>query len=282
MSGYDRQDLVGILAAGDHISTDGYLRSSAAIEGAVYVKRDFLFRSGTWRGADVARVFPGSIPHTLVVGHSDIPTTGAVARLLSLFGMKKLLGTNVVELSGVSTPLPLGLTNNCDDSPRHRILGSTQPLIEVLTKGLPPERKRDKILLSFNESTSPRHRAQLLRSLRGKPDVTHVDVNYSAQGRLAYLEAISSHEFVLCPRGNGIDTHRFWETLYCRSTPVVKRGQMIDSLLKQYPAWIVDDWNEVLDPARRSAARQRLSGEVWDISKLTQTYWNNFIRTFTN
>lgn len=39
------------------------------------------------------------------------------------------------------------------------------------------------------------------------------------------LSAISSsHRFVACPRGNGTDTHRFWETLYRGSIPVVKES----------------------------------------------------------
>ena len=36
-----------------------------------------------------------------------------------------------------------------------------------------------------------------------------------------YQDLISRYRFVLCPRGNGIDTHRFWETLYHGGIPVV-------------------------------------------------------------
>jgi len=32
-------------------------------------------------------------------------------------------------------------------------------------------------------------------------------------------------KFVLCPRGNGIDTHRFWETLVCGAVPVVVENE---------------------------------------------------------
>jgi hypothetical protein len=43
-------------------------------------------------------------------------------------------------------------------------------------------------------------------------------------GRLSprkYSVLASSYRYIACPRGNGVDTHRFWETLYRGSLPVV-------------------------------------------------------------
>jgi len=36
-----------------------------------------------------------------------------------------------------------------------------------------------------------------------------------------YLKELSQHRFCLCMRGNGLDTHRFWESLYLGVIPVV-------------------------------------------------------------
>jgi len=36
-----------------------------------------------------------------------------------------------------------------------------------------------------------------------------------------YLLELASHRFCLCIRGNGIDTHRFWESLYLGVIPVI-------------------------------------------------------------
>jgi hypothetical protein len=36
-----------------------------------------------------------------------------------------------------------------------------------------------------------------------------------------YQAKLGLYKFVLCPRGNGIDTHRFWETLYKGNLPVI-------------------------------------------------------------
>lgn len=37
----------------------------------------------------------------------------------------------------------------------------------------------------------------------------------------AYLEEVASSEFSLCIRGNGLDTHRMWESLYMGTIPVI-------------------------------------------------------------
>lgn len=36
-----------------------------------------------------------------------------------------------------------------------------------------------------------------------------------------YLEELSKYKFSLCIRGNGIDTHRFWESLYLHVIPII-------------------------------------------------------------
>ena len=35
------------------------------------------------------------------------------------------------------------------------------------------------------------------------------------------MDIVASSKFVFCPRGNGIDTHRFWETYAANSIPVI-------------------------------------------------------------
>ena len=36
-----------------------------------------------------------------------------------------------------------------------------------------------------------------------------------------FYELVASHDYVLCPAGNGIDTYRLWETLYLGSTLII-------------------------------------------------------------
>jgi hypothetical protein len=54
----------------------------------------------------------------------------------------------------------------------------------------------------------------------------------------------STFRFVACPRGNGTDTHRFWETLYRGSIPVVKRSNWTKSIrLLGLPILELENWS---------------------------------------
>lgn len=43
---------------------------------------------------------------------------------------------------------------------------------------------------------------------------------------------MASYQFTLCPRGNGVDTHRFWEALYRGSTPIILENQFSENLAR--------------------------------------------------
>jgi hypothetical protein len=75
---------------------------------------------------------------------------------------------------------------------------------------------RDPRLRTISERMSPRNLASLARDFK----------------------------FVACPRGNGTDTHRFWETLYRGSIPVVKRSRWSDSISELgIPIVQLENWN---------------------------------------
>ena len=54
----------------------------------------------------------------------------------------------------------------------------------------------------------------------------------------------SQYKYVACPRGNGTDTHRFWETLYRGSIPVVKESRWSNSIKEMgLPVLELREWN---------------------------------------
>ena len=67
--------------------------------------------------------------------------------------------------------------------------------------------------------------------------------NYSSPKAHAKLSA--SFKFIACPRGNGVDTHRFWEALYRGSIPIVKTSEWSRGLENLGLGFIqVEDWSE--------------------------------------
>ena len=73
--------------------------------------------------------------------------------------------------------------------------------------------------------------------------------NYSSRiSPSKYAQLSSSFRFVAVPRGNGMDTHRFWETLYRGGIPIVKKSlwsKQIGAL--GFPIVEIESWDhEVL------------------------------------
>jgi hypothetical protein len=279
MVGYKIEDLIELFRASDSLSTDGYKQICDSLTGVKYVKRDHLYRSGVWRKNEVRSFVSDWSPETkiIVLGHSDTPTRCHDVLLLRAAGVRTVIGTNCTPIFGVSQCLPLGLTNFCDDSQLHRILGLTTPFIQVLEDGGNDSKSDNSILMSFNRNTSEKYRGPVFSLFDGKPNVTTFSLDYTIDGRLEYLKSIMNHDFVLCPRGNGRDTHRLWETLYLGSIPIVKRGELPSNLLMNFPVWTVNKWSDALDPKARVAAKEEILANDWDVNRLRQTFWNSII-----
>ena len=59
-----------------------------------------------------------------------------------------------------------------------------------------------------------------------------------------YMEKINDHKFVLCPRGRGTDTHRFWEVLLMNSIPIVESSGL-NTLYNNFPCIIVNSFTSI-------------------------------------
>lgn len=86
--------------------------------------------------------------------------------------------------------------------------------------------------------------------------------------------------FVLCPPGNGLDTHRVWEVLCLGRIPIIE-DLPINRVYEGLPVWIVKDWKEFmrLNPEQLKAKRTEFV-ERWstfDFQRLKLNYWQTFI-----
>jgi hypothetical protein len=59
-----------------------------------------------------------------------------------------------------------------------------------------------------------------------------------------FSEKISKHHYMLCPVGNGIDTHRLWESLYSGVVPVVEDHINYHNM-KQLPILFIDSFKSI-------------------------------------
>ena len=92
----------------------------------------------------------------------------------------------------------------------------------------------------------------------------------------SYLNKIQHSLFVLCPWGNGVDTHRVWETLYSGSIPVIKNHQTF-TCLKDLPALFINNYEEInLDLLNEFA--EKYYSNTFNYEKLKMNYWENLIK----
>lgn len=91
---------------------------------------------------------------------------------------------------------------------------------------------------------------------------------------LEYARQLASHVFVLCPPGNGTDTHRLWEALYAGSIPIVKQDPKLESFV-DLPILFVDHLEGLSHDYLRGKAQEMANRKDWNIDKLFLPYWQS-------
>ena len=93
-----------------------------------------------------------------------------------------------------------------------------------------------------------------------------------------YADVSSKFRYIAAPRGNGLDTHRFWEALYRGSIPIVKKNFWSDAMAHLgLPLATVGDWEmlELKQICQRKFPQDFLPR---DIPVLWWPYWEHEIR----
>jgi hypothetical protein len=257
----------------DIITTDRYLEISKKYNSNVcYIKSDFfvLNRQINWRG----KVHPklSDFRENVVVGHSDYSITDEIVQRYPTF--KKWFVVNNFSTHTNVTSLPLGVTNYCDDSPIHLIYGDNSLFFDTMR-----EQKYENALayMNFNINTFPRERTHVWNLFKDKPWVKLGSIQNARKGRLIYMNEIYNSKFCICPRGNGLDTHRLWESLYLKTIPIVIYHSHFANMT-DLPILFINDWNEVTEDFL-NIKYQEMSKKQYNLEKLKIGYWENVITT---
>jgi hypothetical protein len=91
-----------------------------------------------------------------------------------------------------------------------------------------------------------------------------------------YFIELASHKYSICPRGNGLDTHRIWESLYLNVIPIVIESEFIN--IHNLPIIILKDWSELdINNQEISFINQENSKLTVEYYKLTVEYYKNIL-----
>jgi hypothetical protein len=91
-----------------------------------------------------------------------------------------------------------------------------------------------------------------------------------------FREDMLGHRFVCCPPGNGIDTHRMWEALYCGTIPIVLRSRVTEAFAG-LPIVLVKDYSEVSLPFLQDTF-EKMRAMEFDFRPLYSSYWEREFR----
>ncbi len=175
--------------------------------------------------------------------------------------MKKWFGQNVSIPHPLMSPLPIGFANSMWPHGRLDIVASAMEN---------PVVKKILCYMNFSVSTAPDYRQFSIPS----DLVTHVPtVSYDQ-----YIKILSQSIMAICPRGNGLDTHRFWECIALDVIPIVKKGEWMDQFRDHVYVIEVDTWTQVTNEFIETyAVAIKQSKQLLDMN-----YWRNQLVLKTN
>jgi len=177
----------------------------------------------------------------------------------------KWFSQNVNIIHDKIESIPIGLENSRWFKDIRKIDKITDKLKQ--TKGY-----KHMAYMNHNTATYPKERTYVYELFKDK---TWVTVEYGQNGQAfdQYLDNIYNHKYVFCPRGNGMDTHRLWESIYMNTFPIVKKD-INNQFYSDMPILFVDNWCDVtfdyliemcpvLEEQRRTFNKERLTFEYW-------------------
>ena len=129
------------------------------------------------------------------------------------------------------------------------------------------------IYLNFQKSTNLKERDGLYELFLNKD---WAKLELPKNDKKIYIENLKNINFTLTPHGNGRDTHRFWESLYSGSIPVVKE-HIAYSYAKDLPVLFVKDYKEVTQDKLIKFLNENNENN-FNLQKLDFNYWRSEIK----
>ena len=129
-------------------------------------------------------------------------------------------------------PIPYGIANKY--SPKNLLVNDFKSnTSEILYENM--------MYVNFVKNTNFKERESLYDYFSNKDWALVEEPNLELSD---YKQRLSKYKFVLCPWGNGVDTHRIWETLYSGNIPVTKKHHTF-STSAELPILFVESYSDI-------------------------------------
>jgi hypothetical protein len=175
--------------------------------------------------------------------------------------------TNIETHDERLSALPLGLANS--------YCGVTLKAPVIAAKSRPFAGRANWLYVNFRTTSNRAVREPTMQHFRTLAKENWVTVEGAGLDFADYLDAMTSHRFVLCPPGNGTDTHRLWEALYSRTIPVAIDTPAMEAF-RDLPILFVADFRQ-LTRAFLAEEYKRIVSASWNWQKLFLPCWRDRI-----
>ncbi len=131
--------------------------------------------------------------------------------------------------------LPIGMANTMWPH------GDLSVLARVMPKNEEEVYRPHDVLACFNLNTNPTKRSLAKYQLQ-RVGIENESCHLSFE---SYMNKMKKYKYSVCPQGNGVDTHRFWECIYMKVIPIVEDHVMIDGFGKDLHCVRVSSFSEI-------------------------------------
>ena len=260
------------LTAGQLIDGDKFEALNSPEDKITYLKTDALLEILKYKCFETNPKEVCPKEHVLITHNSDYYISPKTLKFAETLGLPlHWFAQNVLVQHPKITPIPIGL-ERVRWFPHMR---KRDILLEYMSKidTTPTEL----CLANFSLSTTYFQRKACL-DFSCTFSTIDVDNSVIQHPYTDFIESVKKHYFVLCPEGNGIDTHRLWETLYLGRIPIVTNNITVESF-KDLPILIIPSWNyltqDILINFLKNFQADRIN---YSLEKMNFQYWEKLIR----
>ena len=134
-------------------------------------------------------------------------------------------------------------------------------------------KEKDNLLyINFQKNTNLKEREELINYFN---DQNWVKIEEPTLNLNEYIVNLQNSKFVLCPFGNGFDTHRLWECIYAGTIPIVLEHIAYKNS-ENLPVLIVKDFKEINENVLNKKYK-KIKDKQYEFEKLNTDYWMNII-----
>ncbi len=159
--------------------------------------------------------------------------------------------------------IPIGLAGNFSEKNLH-----IKDFKNLQIPNFDLNAKKKKVYINFKKNTNTKERNKAIEDLKNFDNAFFSEPNLSKD---EYKTNLQKFAFVLCPWGNGFDTHRIWEALYSGSIPIVKRHYAFE-YLDDLPVLFINDYTDLYNLDLEQYINE-FDDKQYNYDKLFLNYW---------